>query len=109
MDAGNIIPEMNAMIRRISGKRQSCQFSGFYENAGIKVAAALRRGGSPVQTARRSGDSGPTIGSHAPPMPAISICGSQLEKVMRHFHENLLPKTNATECSLKFYTNRFNI
>ncbi|HVN81451.1 MAG TPA: hypothetical protein VMW38_20850 [Terriglobia bacterium] len=55
---------------------------GFSENAGIKVAAALRRGGSPVQTDRR-----PEIGSHATPMTAIFIHGGELEEVMGHFHQ----------------------
>jgi hypothetical protein len=40
---------MNSRVRKIAIERQS-----FYENAGIKVAAALRRGGSPVQIDRRS-------------------------------------------------------
>ncbi|HVN78819.1 MAG TPA: hypothetical protein VMW38_07460 [Terriglobia bacterium] len=55
---------------------------GFHENAGIKVAAALRRGGSPVQIDRRS-----EIGSHATPMTAIFIRGGELGKVMGHSGE----------------------
>ncbi len=54
----------------------------------LKVAAALRRGGCRGQTGRRSGDSGPTSGSHTPPKTAIFIRGSEVEKVMGHFHEN---------------------
>ncbi|HVN80079.1 MAG TPA: hypothetical protein VMW38_13865 [Terriglobia bacterium] len=48
----------------------------------LRVAAALRRGGSQGQIGRRSGDSGPTIGSHANPQTAIFICGGELEKVI---------------------------
>ena len=58
----------------------------FYENASIKVAAALRRGGSPVQTDRRS-----EIGSHAKPKTAIFIRGSELDRIMRHSLGELLP------------------
>ena len=47
----------------------------FYENAAFKVAATLRRGGSSVQTDRRS-----EIGSHATPMTAIFIRGGELEE-----------------------------
>ncbi len=52
------------------------------------MTAVTRRGGCPGQTGRRSGDSGPTIGSHTPPKTAIFICGDELEKVMGHFLEN---------------------
>jgi hypothetical protein len=48
---------------------------GFYENAGFKVRAALRRGELPGQTGRRS-----EIGSHTPPKTAIIIGGGELEK-----------------------------
>ncbi|HVN80966.1 MAG TPA: hypothetical protein VMW38_18395 [Terriglobia bacterium] len=66
---------------------------GSHENAGIKVAAGrvtavTRRAGSPVQTDRRSGVSGPTIGSHTPPKTTIFSSGSELEKVMGHSSEN---------------------
>jgi len=46
------------------------------------VAAALRRGGSPVQPDRRS-----EIGSHATPKTAIFIRGGELEKLMAHSYE----------------------
>jgi len=56
---------------------------GFYENAVLKVDAALRRGGSPAQPDRRS-----EIGSHATRMTAIFIRGGELEEFMGHFYEN---------------------
>jgi len=56
---------------------------GFYENAVLKVDAALRRGGSPAQPDRRS-----EIGSHATRMTAIFIRGCELEEFMGHFYEN---------------------
>ncbi len=45
----------------------------------LRVDAALRRGDPTGQTDRRSGDSGPTIGSHTPPKTAVFICGGDLE------------------------------
>jgi hypothetical protein len=54
-----------------------------YEDAGFKVAAALRRGGCRGHVARRS-----EIGSHTLSKTAIFIRRGELEKVMRHFYEN---------------------
>ena len=55
------------------------------ENAVLEVDAALRRGELPGQTDRRSGDSGPTIGSHASPKTAIFIGSSDLKKVIGYY------------------------
>ena len=56
----------------------------FHENAAFKVDAALRRGGGPGQTNRRS-----EIGSHAPPpKTSIFIDRGELEEFMGHFYEN---------------------
>jgi hypothetical protein len=55
------------------------------------VGAALRRGDQPGQIGRRSGDSGPTFGSHTPPKATIFIGGGELEKLMGHFTANSAP------------------
>jgi len=50
----------------------------FYENASLKVVAALRRGELPGRTRRRS-----EIGSHTPPKTRIFIRGGELGKAIR--------------------------
>jgi hypothetical protein len=61
----------------------------FDENASFNVGAVLLRGDLSVQTGRRSGDSGPTIGSHTPPKTVIFIHRGELEKVMANFCASL--------------------
>jgi hypothetical protein len=50
------------------------------------VTAVTLRGDLLVQTGRRSGDGGPTIGSHTPPKTALFIGDGALNCNMQDFH-----------------------